>query len=241
MTVLERFEHAFVRAMPADEPRLLPVRLAKAGSTALGVAGAGISLFTPGGVRVPLGASDDMAARAERLQFTYGAGPCIDAHLSREMIRVDARSMIRRWPGFARELMAVTPFRAIVAIPLSAGMTDVGTTDLYLVDPAQLDVLASDDLVRIADRVSERLASAHPADRADGDPAWLSGPSAIQRNGVFIAMGMVSVALDVPAAAALAAIRGRARRQHRTVDDISREIVGRTLVTTELVTDLEPT
>jgi hypothetical protein len=51
-------------------PELLPVRLARACVEVLPVAGVGISMFGSSGMRIPVGASDDDAAAAERLQFS---------------------------------------------------------------------------------------------------------------------------------------------------------------------------
>jgi hypothetical protein len=79
VSVVERFA-ARVRGQPAElaGPELLPVRLARAAVRVLpGVAGAGISVLADPGMRVPLGASDEDAATAERLQFTVGEGPCL--------------------------------------------------------------------------------------------------------------------------------------------------------------------
>src|SRR4051794_10539556 len=60
------------------DPDLLPVRLARAAADVLGADGAGISFYEDD-FRVPLGASDEMTTLAERLQFTQGQGPCLDA------------------------------------------------------------------------------------------------------------------------------------------------------------------
>ena len=64
-------------------PELLPAGLARAAvRVPPGVAGAGISVLADPGLRVPMGASDDDAATAERLQFTVGERPCPQAHSS---------------------------------------------------------------------------------------------------------------------------------------------------------------
>jgi hypothetical protein len=57
-------------------PELLPVRVARACAQMLQVDGAGLSLVDTAQQRMPLGASSEEAATAERLQFTVGAGPC---------------------------------------------------------------------------------------------------------------------------------------------------------------------
>lgn len=93
---------------------LLPTRLMRAAAAALPVTAAGISAFTGYRQRVPLGASDDTAALAERLQFTAGEGPCITAHARLQPVYATAQIMAWQWPTFHAELVANTPYRTIV-------------------------------------------------------------------------------------------------------------------------------
>lgn len=235
MTVLVRFERAFARlAGDIGDAELLPARLATACTEVLPIAGAGISLFMPDGFRVPIGASDEQAARAERLQFTLGAGPCIEAHATGRVVRFTIDGMARRWPDYARALATATPFRAILAAPLSVGMDALGTTDLFLDDPRQLDHLDVDEVAVITEAVSQRLSASQPTRADEVEPAWLTSPSAERRNVVFIAMGMASVDLDVTAQGALTLLRARAVRDGISVDDLALEIVGRRLRAADL-------
>src|SRR4051794_3898045 len=71
---------ALLGADAVVEPELLPNRLATACAAVLPVDGVGICLFDSTGIRIPVGASDDVVASAERLQFTAAQGPCLDAH-----------------------------------------------------------------------------------------------------------------------------------------------------------------
>lgn len=98
-------------------PELLPARLMRAAAAVLPVAAAGISAFSKLRHRVPLGASDDTAALAERLQFTVGEGPCLAAHTDQRAVVATAEVMSRCWPAFHLELTGRTPYRAIVSIP----------------------------------------------------------------------------------------------------------------------------
>src|ERR1700710_712461 len=79
---------------------LLPVRLARACVAVLPVSGAGLSVIDDS-FRVPLGASDETATTAERLQFTTGEGPCLDAARSGRMVVTRGEEISRRWPRFA--------------------------------------------------------------------------------------------------------------------------------------------
>ena len=81
----------------ASASEMLPMLLAQACVEVLRVTGAGVSI-TEAGLRVPLGASDAMAARAEALQTTLGEGPCLDATATAEPLVTDETSMAQRWP-----------------------------------------------------------------------------------------------------------------------------------------------
>src|SRR4051812_40935375 len=81
-------------------PELLPTRLMKAAAAILPVAAAGMSIFATSGHRVPLGASDDTAALAERLQFTTGEGPCLSVHATDQATWATSEQMAARWPTF---------------------------------------------------------------------------------------------------------------------------------------------
>jgi hypothetical protein len=79
--IQQRFGEALAGewAVDGDEPELLPVHLARAATTSLRVDGAGLSVHDAAGHSTPLGASDEDATTAERLQFTAGSGPCMFA------------------------------------------------------------------------------------------------------------------------------------------------------------------
>src|SRR4051794_7566577 len=88
VTIASRFESALDEM--TDErlagPELLPMRLAHACARILEVDAAGLSLVDSAGERIPLGASTEAAATAERLQFTVGDGPCSVAQRSQQPV-----------------------------------------------------------------------------------------------------------------------------------------------------------
>ena len=133
MTMSEEFSAAYADAevvQGAARPELLPVRLARACQRVLPVAGVGISMFGTDEIRIPIGASDDDAAVAERLQFTAAEGPCLDAHALARSVLATETFIAQRWPDFYTGLVARTPFRAIAAIPWPATLKGAGTVDL---------------------------------------------------------------------------------------------------------------
>ena len=116
-------------------PELFPARLMRAGAGALPVAGAGLSVFTTDRHRVPLGASDDNAALAERLQFNIGKGPPVGAR-HRSRLAVHRAGDGAAMADLHNELVQRTPFRSILSMPLDQpGLGGDTTMDLYYENP----------------------------------------------------------------------------------------------------------
>jgi hypothetical protein len=213
---------------PAPEvAELLPVRLSVACSRVLAVDGAGLSLAGPDGQRIPLGASSELAARAERLQFTAGEGPCATAQEAREPIFAVLDDLRRRWPRFADLLLEETTYRGVVALPLSEAIAGFGAIDLYFGDEAAVPELDVFEAMAVGDLVTTELSEAAVWSTwtADDGPAWLHGPSAEQRAGVWEALGAVSLALDVDTPMALDLLRATAWSAGTTVDDVAADLL----------------
>lgn len=218
-------------------PELLAVRLAKAAAGVLPVAGAGLSVFTDDGFRIPLGASDDMAATAERLQFTVGEGPCIEAHKASRTVLATDSLIASRWPTFHEQLVSHTPFRAIVAVPLQDAFATIGTMDLFLPDSEALAALSLDDVDVVTAQITAVLLKNSPTAETDIGPRWSNGPAATRRDWVFIAMGLLNVALKVPPQDALALLRAYAYGNNRNVDDLAFDVANRRIPASALRID----
>ena len=178
MTIAEEFTAAYAAAASAEVagPELLPVRLARACVEVLPVAGVGISMFGSSGMRIPVGASDDDAAAAERLQFTAAEGPCLDAHALARSVLATETLIAQRWPDFYTGLLARTPYRAVAAIPWPRILQGAGTVDLLFHrsrDLADLDIRDVDDVVAQLERtlVSESVVEFSVPGLG---PAWLT-------------------------------------------------------------------
>ncbi len=217
-------------------PELLPVRLAHACARTLRVDGAGLSLVDAAQQRVPLGASSDDAATAERLQFTVGAGPCQTAQETRRPVFAVEEDLRRRWPVFTDLLLDATPYRAVVALPLQPALAGTGAIDLYFRradDVPGLDVfeaLAVGELVTSALSDAAVWSSWSPAE----GPEWLRGPTPQRRAAVWEAMGKLGVDLEVSATEALELMRGRAYGSGRTVEDVAVELLSGRLLAGDL-------
>ncbi|MCW2525512.1 MAG: hypothetical protein JWM76_372 [Pseudonocardiales bacterium] len=207
-------------------PELLPVRLARACVAVLPITGAGLSLIDDD-FRVPIGASDDAAGVAERLQFTQGEGPCLDAARSGRIVIAETEHIEQRWPAFGEQFSQQTPFRAVISIPLPLTADLRGALDLYLgqTDPVEAVTLAAVTIVsdQIVDAllIAQALTGSLNPQSEVLEPAWLHSPSAQNRNKVWIAMGMLMTRLHLPAADALARLRGYAYTHETDLDQLA--------------------
>lgn len=205
--------HAFRAALTADPAAdgvlLLPERLARAASRALGVDGAGLSLELLAGRRVPLAAGDPSAAEAERLQFTLGDGPCTAAHRDGGPVAAGADELRERWPVFALELTGRTPFRSVLALPVGGALSGSVVLDLYARDPAT----PGPELVDAARAVAEVVGAELTAGLASGADVVLGVPAALRtapvrdRQRVWVAVGRLAIEQGTSSGTALAALR----------------------------------
>ncbi len=234
----------FVEALDGDvgeDPDLLPGRLARAAAAVLPVDGVGLSLHGERGLRTPLAASGEVAATAERLQFTAGSGPCLLVAESGFPVFGTEAILARRWPVFHDLLVTQTPVRSVLALSLPGRLRGVGAMDLYLTDPdgaITVDVFAA--------RCVAELVADHLTGTADwsvwtstGLPAWSDTPDARRRARLWMAVGMLSLALEVAAPDALAVLRGHAYAAGRTADDVATDLVERRLHADQLREDAD--
>ncbi|MEX5721242.1 ANTAR domain-containing protein [Geodermatophilus maliterrae] len=238
MSITERFAIAVAAsAVDMSDPELLPVRLARAAAVVLPVDGAGISLFFSTDRRLPLGASDEVSAVAERLQFTVGEGPCLSAHVSGQSIVAEEADIEASWPAFHDALVTQTPVRGIISMPFQDELRGYGALDLYLVPPHDVRTVTLYDALTVTrEIVSLFHRSARPAGGEDG-PAWLGAPAAERRSLVWQAMGFLNAGLDITSEDALALLRSHAYGTGSDLDDLAARVLAREVPLEELAYD----
>jgi hypothetical protein len=191
------------------------------------VDGAGISLVDGAQQHVPLGASSEWAADAERLQFTVGEGPCMSSQNTRRPVLAGEDDLRRRWPVFTDLLLARTPYRAVVALPLQPALAGAGAIDLYFEQSAAVPELDVFSAVAVGELVSSALSEAAVWSTwtpAEG-PEWLKGPTPQRRAAVWEAMGKISVDLALDSVSALELLRLQAFRSDRSVDEVAADLL----------------
>lgn len=218
-------------------PELMPDQLSVAAARTLGVDAVGLTLAAQ--QPASIGASDEMAALAEQLQFTVGNGPCMVSVDSQMPLFAVEAYLQRRWPFFHDLLRTRTPYRSVVTFPLTGALTGVGVMVVYLTSPAgplEFDALDAQSLVGV---ISEELGrSATWAQPHEPDlQQWIDVPGARVRTEVWQAVGMVTVGLGLSSADALAFLRAHAYSSGRLVDEVAQDLVTNQVSVRELVAD----
>ena len=223
----ERFSQALHDGAPAsDRPELLPARVARACAAALPVDGAALSLHA-GPLHVPIGVSGGEAAHAERLQFTFGEGPCLRAHDDGRTIAFDPDAIHRNWPQLYRSFMADTPYRGVLSVPLPEPLGPTVVLDLYLRETSALGRLDRADVAAVAERATAELARDLRADTRmpTSGGTWLEAPDAQRRARTWQAVAMVGTALVLDSPDALEVVRAAAITSSRTVDEVATDLL----------------
>lgn len=210
-----------------DAGPLLPKLLAEVCVTILPVQGAGISVTQE--LRIPLGSSDEIASRAERLQSTLDEGPCLTALETPEPLAAGQGDLAQRWPLFHSELLEQTPYRSVVALPLLAPQGGrLGALDLYSTDPEPMDPTL---LQSLDESIGTPMAAMLLGDVVTGSgmPGWLTGTAAQQRMSVWSAVGILLGRSELDNADALALLRGYAFAAGTSLDEVAAQLVQRQL------------
>lgn len=232
MDVLDRFDAAFDKLgdTPLGAPELFGSRLSAAAADAAAAAGAGLGMFTRL-IRVPIGASDLHASVAERLQFTTGEGPCITSHHDQQPVIADDQ-VLQTWPTYRTEILRRTPYRLIASFPL-AGASFLGNLDLYYTTTQQNRIPPLPTINELTAKISELLFTQPLIESATGStaPAWMDNPFGVARNRVVVAIGMLTTALHIDFAEALARLRARAYSNDQTIDDLAAALINQQITT----------
>ncbi|MGH3094438.1 MAG: GAF and ANTAR domain-containing protein [Streptosporangiales bacterium] len=218
-------------ALGEREGALSPlVRVGRACAELLPVDGASISVMAGTDHRETLYAGDAVIERVEELQFSLGEGPCFEAFDTGRPVLVPdlAEASGAAWPVFASQT-SDEPIGAIFAFPLQVGVARIGAIDMYRRAPGWLRPADLATALQVADIATATLTGLQAAG-PDGtlDEEWLTALPH-NREAVHQATGMVIAAFEIPAAQALARLRGYAFTTGRLVDEVAADLVTRRL------------
>jgi hypothetical protein len=160
---------------------------------------------------------------------------------TREPVFAVEEDLRRRWPMFTELLVAETPFRAVVALPLQPALAGAGAIDLYFRTSAEVLDLEVFEAMAVGELVTSALSDAAVWSEwtpAEG-PEWMHGPVPQRRAAVWEAIGKLSVELELGAQDALTLIRAHAYGAGVTVDDVAADLLSGRLTAVELAAGRE--
>lgn len=230
----------------ADEDELAEL-ICRACVDGLDVDGAALSLLTASVARHTLHATDPTAELLEELQFTLNEGACIEAATTGIPVFVtDLRHSVEvtRWPVFTAAVLEQTDIRALCALPLQWGTTNLGVLDLYRRTPVGLNNEQRRDALAAVDTAASMMLTLRTEpDYTITDLAGLGGagdlwldPIVASRAEVHQATGMVMGQLDLSAADALARMRAHAFTEGRLLIEVAVDVVAGRLDFTDKTT-----
>jgi hypothetical protein len=239
MSLTQQFQAAVAGAFTEGgaTAHLLPMVFVRAAVEVLPVDGAGLSMTDH--LRIPIAASDEQVATAERLQTTIGEGPCLAAVSMAEPLVADLAGIAARWPTFHEGFVAQTPYQSVASFPLrSVQGSYLGALDLYSTSP---DTLTSVEVEAVDAAIATPMASTLFRQAAAGEPDgltfpdWLSKEQVDERMNVWVAIGMSMARLPLSNGDALALLRGYAYSHNLTLDQVARRMTDRGLRPEELL------
>lgn len=196
----------------------------------LPISGAAISVFAGLAPETMVCASDAISARIDELQFDLGEGPRWEALQTRRPVLMPdvRRGPHGAWPVFAKSLVELD-VAALFVFPLTLGALDIGVVELYSSEPGPLSPAKHSMALHLADAATwhllRQLLTLDPGHGADAPPDG----SPLSRREVHQATGMVLAQSGTTARDALLLIRAHAFAHGRTVREVARDVVSRSL------------
>ncbi|MCD9199660.1 GAF and ANTAR domain-containing protein [Aeromicrobium wangtongii] len=178
---------------------------------------AGISLVSKRGKITTVGPTDDIAVRADQLQYETGEGPCLQSIREQDTVYSPDLSSEERWPRWAPEVASSLGIRSALSLQLFVGPDAMGCLNLYADEPQAFG---------LDDRVSAHALAAHiavamtaAADQANMDSAL------VNRTMIGQAEGMLMQALQISGDQAFAAMVRISQHRNVKVSRVAEEIV----------------
>ena len=196
----------------------------------LPVSGASVTVIDAGRALHTVCTSDTTAAQIDDLQFSLGEGPQWVAASAGELVAVPdvASDSHERWPVFGSSIRELE-VGALFAVPMIMGAVTVGAVTLHRVLHGDLNGVQRSYALAIASAIAST--AVHRAMRAAGDDDGAESRSApALRREVHQATGMILVQLSTTATVAYSRLQAYAFANERTIQDVARDVVNRTLV-----------
>lgn len=162
--------------------------------------------------------------RTTDLHFFFGEGPAIDAGVSGEFVEVrDYRQMTWRWPAFAPAALDAG-IRSSYCIPLPHPNKPGLVLAFAGRDPIPHTLPRYDELTRVG-RMAQALLIDHPATITEQTIRRRIDQSVRDRALMYQASGVLAERMGVDCESALGLLRLQAWAEHRSLPDVSAELI----------------
>jgi len=169
--------------------------------------------------------SGEMALAADELQYEHGYGPCMDAGRGGVVLRVDDMRTETRWPEYVKHVVASTPVRSSLSVPLPYQGSSIGALNVYSTKPEAFaspeSLSAGSDVAEvIAVAVANADAHAQLFDQARNMRLAMESRAVIEQ-----AKGVLMAQRHLTAEQAFEMLRDASQRYNRKLRDIALGIV----------------
>jgi GAF domain-containing protein len=165
-------------------------------------------------------ATDDVMRLIDKLQNETGEGPCLEASTD-QVVQVDNDITAEsRWPVLARLVVAQTPVRAMLAVPLVDEGRRTGALNVFADRPGAFDAESVGQAAILAAFASVALAGVRHSERA----AQLEEGLATNRE-IGAAIGILMATHGISSEAAFDMLSTASQRLNRKLRDIATGIV----------------
>lgn len=224
----ERLTRVLSLVVAAGASPTTPGPLCQVAADLTRVTGAGIMVLADGTPQASLCSTGSISALIEELQYTFGEGPCIDAHRTGAVVAEPnlVSPTTSRWPAFTPKVLAAG-VRAVFGFPIRIGAARIGALNLFRDETGALNDDQHADALVIAEVIARTLLILQAGASPGSAPAQLDIDL---HSAVHQAAGMVSVQLGVSVAEALVRLRAHSFGTDRALSDVAHDVIDRRLL-----------
>lgn len=191
--------------------------------TISGAVGAGVTLIDTEGAKHSAGATSDLVARADDLQYELCEGPCLTACDQRMVVRVNDFALEERWPRWRRVALPLG-LRSSLSAPLITQDKILGAIKIYGQEPMTFSAESEALLTRLAAQAAILLANVTSLEQAERLSASLQA-ALRARNVIALADGILMERHGLTEEQAFLEVIAAARRNEQGLADEATSII----------------
>ncbi|MUK03203.1 GAF domain-containing protein [Vibrio cholerae] len=187
--------------------------------------GAGVSLMSPDGKRLSVGATDGHVLEADNLQYEFGEGPCIAAWSTGAPVVIADTHADERWPQWTAAA-AASGIRSCLSVPLMHNQAGLGAMKVYSDQADAFSEVDRELLTNLARSAAALLGHV----QANDTPQRISNhvkASLANRDTIGIARGILMERLHLNKQAAMDHLIDLATDARTTIGSIAAHVVER--------------